>query len=201
MTPRIGLGLLCLYSCCGLTVFVFFFCSMHSFVHQNKNFVMNGDSPVTLSPENILNLSKDTITLMRCEWGICIMVLNSWNSLLKVNLGASLSITKITVIFSIKSSIVKNHRGHRYYSHLKFHCSVYPENTHVAKEGTYQCCLPKCAFPYHVSINALQTHIELSHMSRIPSLCPIQGLHITTLILHFGLYSHMYRLLNSLWAS
>ena len=51
------------------------------------------------------------------------------------------------------------------------------DNKNDVQEGFfYQCCLPRCAFRNHPSAVALQTHVELSHMSCIALLCPIQGL-------------------------
>jgi len=43
------------------------------------------------------------------------------------------------------------------------------------KEGSYQCRLPRCLGSNHPSTLALQTHISMSHMTRIPLSCPVQG--------------------------
>ncbi|KAA1465890.1 hypothetical protein DENSPDRAFT_925427 [Dentipellis sp. KUC8613] len=58
---------------------------------------------------------------------------------------------------------------HTLKEHLYSHC------TRKHKENAYHCGLSRCSGRSHASKDALFSHIQLSHMTRIPLLCPIQG--------------------------
>ncbi|TFY63360.1 hypothetical protein EVG20_g6349 [Dentipellis fragilis] len=56
---------------------------------------------------------------------------------------------------------------------LKEH--IYSHCTRKHKKSAYQCRLSRCSGRSHASRDALFSHIQLSHMTRIPLLCPIRG--------------------------
>lgn len=44
------------------------------------------------------------------------------------------------------------------------------------QEGLYHCRLPRCMGPSQPSITALEAHVNMSHMTRIPLTCPVRGM-------------------------
>ncbi|KAF8350455.1 hypothetical protein F5887DRAFT_1069473 [Amanita rubescens] len=95
--------------------------------------------PVALSSETIVDIAKDMLTALECEWKmsngkICGAVLGSWHLLEK---------------------------------HLLNHLKV---KTHLG--SNWLCKLPRCNSPVHGSLQQLQEHVQLSHMSRIALPCP-----------------------------
>ncbi|KAI0666762.1 hypothetical protein C8Q78DRAFT_1056792 [Trametes maxima] len=56
--------------------------------------------------------------------------------------------------------------------HLYKHCQK--QESSSSQQYPYQCLIPRCSARYHTGLHDIQSHIMLSHLSRVLMPCPVQ---------------------------
>ncbi|KAI0644182.1 hypothetical protein C8Q79DRAFT_132564 [Trametes meyenii] len=58
------------------------------------------------------------------------------------------------------------------HQHLYKHCQKHESSS--SQQYSYECLIPRCSARYHTNLQDIQSHIMLSHLSRVLVPCPIQ---------------------------